>query len=141
LPSTRTYKETLWLNIHYFYTTKTDLMEPIPFFFDSVRRTAIVIKPKQPFLDWLIKIDQENDSIDIKEDQDVYLLPVFDEMKQMENWLKKNFDQIFCDQMNNWYITEDLWVQNRTLKLFKEWFDYSFHTTVLDFLDEPIQKD
>jgi len=115
-------------------------MEPIPFFFDSVRRTAIVIKPKQPFLDWLIKIDQENDSIDIKEDQDVYLLPVFDEIRQMENWLKKNFDQIFCDQMNYWYITEDLWVQKRTLKLFKEWFDYSFHTTVLDFLDEPIQK-
>jgi hypothetical protein len=43
--------------------------------------------------------------------------------------------------MNYWYITEDLWVQKRTLKLFKEWFDYSFHTTVLDFLDEPIQKD
>ena len=116
-------------------------MDPIPVFFDSVRRSAFVIKPKQPFLDWLIEIDQENESIVLKEDQDVYLLPVFDETKQMENWLKRNFDQIFCDQMNNWYIDETLWVQVRTYKTFKEWFDYSLHTMIWDTLDEPIEKD
>jgi len=28
-------------------------MEPIPYFFDTVNRSAIAIKPKQPLLDWI----------------------------------------------------------------------------------------
>jgi hypothetical protein len=115
-------------------------MEPIPVYFENVRRSALVIKPKKPFLDWLISIDGDNKTIDLISDQDVYLLPDFDEIRQLENWLKKNFDQIFCDQMNNWYIDETLWVQKRTFKTFKDWFDFTLHTMIWDTLEEPIEK-
>jgi hypothetical protein len=115
-------------------------MEPIPIYFDNIDRSALVIKPKKPFIDWLNKIDNNQRLTDIVDDTEIYLLPDFEEPQQMENWIKKNFDLIFCDQLNNWYTDEDIWPQKRTIKLFKEWFDYSLHTMIMDILDSPISK-
>lgn len=116
-------------------------MEQIPVFFENVRRSALTLKPKKPFQDWLTNIDPDDKDIDLTQDSIVYLLPDFEETRQMGNWLKKNFDQLFCDQMNNWYTDESCWIPNRTFKLFKEWFDYSLHTMIMDTLDTPIEKE
>ena len=116
-------------------------MEPIPIFFENVRRTALVLKPKQPFKDWLVDLDSGDIKVDLTNDTDVYLLPDFEDPKQVENWLKRNYDQIFCDQMNNWYVDESVWIQNRTYKIFKEWFDFSIHTMIWDTMDTPIEKE
>jgi hypothetical protein len=116
-------------------------MQPIPVYFENVRRSALVVKHKQPFIDWLQQLDPEGVYSRINDDPDVYLLPDFDEIKEIESWLKKNFDLIFTDQLNNWYINDSLWVKNRTFKMFKEWFDYSLHTMIWDTLEEPIDKD
>ena len=116
-------------------------MEPIPVFFDNVRRSAMVIKPKKPFIDWLSSIDPEDKNIDLSKDTDVYLLRDFEEVEQIERWLFKNFDEIFCDQMNHWYIDEEVWVKKRTFKMFKEWFDYSLHTMIWDTQEGLIKKD
>lgn len=117
-----------------------DYMEPIPIFYESVKRTALVIKPKKPFFDWVFNLDNETKEEDIYEENDVYLLPNFDFAKEMEKWLEKNYDDIFRDQMNNWWTGEDLWVPNRTFKMFKEWFDYELHTMIWDTLEDPIRK-
>ncbi len=111
-------------------------MEPIPQFFNNVTRTALVLKPKQPFKDWLNSIEPGDSDLELVTEGDVYLLPDYEEKAQMENWLKKHFDEIFSDQLNNWYIEEDMWPQNRTLKMFKEWFEYSLHTMIWDTQDK-----
>ena len=108
----------------------------------NVRRTALVLRPKKPFYVWLEKMDPED--VDLPEELiegDVYLLPDFEEKKQIEQWLKKHFDDFFCEQMFGWYTDEAVWVQNRTFKLFTEWFEYSLHTMVWDVVDGPIDKD
>jgi hypothetical protein len=38
----------------------------------------------------------------------------------MESWLKKNFDELFTEQLNNWYVDETMWPQNRTFSMFNE---------------------
>jgi len=115
-------------------------MEPIPVYFDNVKRTAMLIKPKQPFYNWLINIDPADESNEMMKEGYVYLLPDYDEVKQMENWLKKHFDDIFSDQLNNWYLDEEMWPQKRTFKLFKEWFDYSLQVMVMDTQEKFIEK-
>ena len=115
-------------------------MDPIPVFFENVRRTALIVKPKRPFADWLNSIDPADGLETIIPYSDVYLLPVFEDSEHAVRWLKKNFDEIFCDQMNHWYIDEDIWVQNRTFKMFTQWFDYYIHTTVWDIVDGEIEK-
>ncbi|HEY2721658.1 MAG TPA: hypothetical protein VGI82_08035 [Chitinophagaceae bacterium] len=114
-------------------------MNAIPVFFDNVKRTAIVINPKNPFYDWLKSIDP-NDTSAMDANSDVYLLRDFETESEMESWLKRNFDLIFSDQLNNWYVDEKLWVTNRTFKMFKEWFDYSLHTMIWDTVQGDIAK-
>lgn len=116
-------------------------MEPIPVFYENVRRSALVIRPKSPFSDWLKSIDPKDEADYSLEEGDVYLLPDFEEVKQMDNWLKKHFDEIFTDQLNNWFVDEQLWPQNRTYKMFKEWFNFSMHTMIWDTLESSIHKD
>jgi hypothetical protein len=74
------------------------------------------------------------------DDSDVYLLANFEDFEDMEKWIRKNYDQIFCDQMNHWYTDEDFWIQKRTFKPFNEWFEYSMHTMIRDTLDKPVYK-
>ena len=116
-------------------------MEPIPVFFDVVDRAALILKPKKPFLDWLISHDPKDKDVDLAEDLDVYLIPEFYNPEDFDVWLKTNFDVFFCDQMNHWYTDEKMWAQDRTFKLFKEWFNYKMHSMVWDTLEEPIEKE
>ncbi|HQA75619.1 MAG TPA: hypothetical protein PLY32_00720 [Salinivirgaceae bacterium] len=115
-------------------------MKQIPVFFDTVHRSALIITPKKSFKEWLISMDPDDANIDLSNETDLYLIPNFDDHYQAEQWLKENFDIIFCDQMNNWYIDESDWEQNRTFKTFKEWFNYSIHLQILDTLEIPIKK-
>lgn len=116
-------------------------MKEIPVFFEMTDRSALILKPKKPFSNWLTSHDPNDRDADLEEDQDIYLIPEFDSNKEFETWIKENFDAFFCDQMNHWYTDETMWIQNRTFKLFKEWFDYKMHSMVWDTLDDPIEKE
>ena len=115
-------------------------MEPIPYYYDNINRSALVVKPKQPFIDWLVSIESENKNVEEDLEGDVYLLPDFEEISQMKIWLKKNYDAIFSDQLNNWYTDATCWPQHRTFEKFAGWFDYSLHTMILDTEETKIEK-
>lgn len=116
-------------------------MNVIPVYFENVHRSAMLLKPKQPYFDWINSFNSNLEHLEWLNEGNVYLLPDFEEVKQMENWLKKNFDDIFSDQLNNWIIDENLWPKNRTFKMFKEWFNYSLHTMVWDTEESFIDKE
>jgi len=105
----------------------------------NVTRTAMVLTPKQLFFGWLNNIYSDIKHDDLNE-PDVYLLPDFETLEEMEAWLEEHFDWFFCEQMNNWNTDEALWVQNRTFNMFREWFHYSLHTMVWDTVEGPIKK-
>ncbi len=108
---------------------------------EMVQRSAMFLMPKQPFIDWVNATYPDDTPINLKTcEGELYLLPDFDELKQMESWLIRNFDNIFIEQLDQWYTDETGWPQNRTLKMFKEWFDYRMNTMVWDTLIEPIGK-
>jgi len=43
-------------------------------------------------------------------------------------------------QFNNCIVDEDLWVKNRTYKMFKAWFEYTIHPMVYDLEVGFIEK-
>ena len=67
-------------------------MCPIPFFYDSIDRNAIIVRPKKPFFDWLNAIYKDDDPISEKEENNIYLIREMDSNDQIRNWIKKNFD-------------------------------------------------
>jgi hypothetical protein len=115
-------------------------MEPIEQYFDNVKRSALVLKPQQPFFDWLITNDPTEKIEDLITESDVYLLPDYETVEEMEKWLKKNFDRIFSEQLNNWYVDDSLWPQKRNFKMFQQWFSCSLHTLVWDTQHGFIEK-
>jgi hypothetical protein len=116
-------------------------MEPIPYFYDSIDRNAIIVKPKQPFFDWLNQIFQDENPIMTLDENNIYLIREMDSNEQILQWIKKNFDHIFLNELNNWYTDENVWPQKRTYKIFAEWFDIEINSMIVDLEDFPVTKE
>ena len=111
---------------------------------DSVNRTAVVIKPKQPFIDWLNSIPEESINFTLEQisnDNITFLIPEHDDPKDSENYIRKRFDQIFEWELFGWITTEELWPQNRNWKMFQEWFEIEINSEIFDLVDEEIEKE
>ena len=115
------------------------MLLPIPYFYDHIDRSAIIIMAKKPFFDWINTIDPENPITKTEEDN-VYLIKEKDDSEEIEKWLKRNFDKIFQNELNDWYTDETVWPQKRTFKLFTEWFEYKTHAIIIDIEDAVIRK-
>jgi len=78
----------------------------------TVNRSAVVVVPKQPFLDWLHRVDSSSRKLtltDLGADPSIYLLPERDLEPEIEECLKEACVEIFEDQLNGWYRAEELW--------------------------------
>jgi hypothetical protein len=113
--------------------------EPIPYFYDSLNRNAIVIKPRQALFDWVNSIDPDNPVTGIPEGT-IYLVKERDSNEATQRWLAKHFDEIFKNELNNWYTDEKAWPVKRTYKQFKEWFEVEMHSMILDMEETEIEK-
>ena len=116
------------------------MIEPIPYFFDSINRDAIVVKPKQPLFDWINSIYPDS-PVKAADEGTVYLVKEKDSNEAIEKWLKKNFDNIFQNELNNWHTDEKDKKKKRTYKLFTDWFDIEIHSMILDLEESAITKE
>lgn len=117
------------------------MIEPIPYFYDSINRNAIVVKPKQALFNW-INFIYPDEPVEAGDDEGtVYLVKEKNSNEAIEKWLKKNYDKIFQNELNNWHTDENDWPHKRTYKLFKDWFDVEIHTMILDLEEIAITKD
>lgn len=101
-----------------------------------INRSAIIIKPLQPFIEWCSNL-YPDDLEDIK-GTNTYLIS--EEIEDVEAWLKKKFDKIFSFELESWHLNKKEWPQKRNYKMFKEWFEIEISTLVYDFEKQPIFK-
>ena len=107
----------------------------------TVNRSAVVVVPKQPFLDWLHRVDSSSRKLTLPDrggDPSIYLLPECDLEPEIEECLKEACVEIFEDQLNGWYRAEELWPEDRSLGIYQLWFDYRFHSVLVDLVEEPL---
>ncbi len=115
--------------------------EPIPYFFDSINRIAIIVRPKKPFFTWINSVFPENRPIHENEENNIYLIHEKDSNDLILKWIKKKFDIIFTNELNDWCTEENAWPKNRDYKMFSEWFDIEISSMILDLEDDPVTKD
>ncbi len=106
-----------------------------------LNRSAIVVRPRPPFVAWLNGV--ENDPVDEESlrDHTVYLIPEFDSQSAYERTLNEVWQLIFENELEAWYTDENLWPQNRTLSLFEAWFSVEVHEVVEDLCGFPLEDD
>lgn len=102
-----------------------------------IDRSAIAIKPKQVYLDWISKLYPDEELTNFSEPT-VYL--VDEEIEDLEAWLKKKFDVFFTRELEKWDLNKSEWPKKRSYKMFKQWFNVDISMMVYDLEKSPIIK-
>lgn len=104
-----------------------------------INRSAIIIKPLQPFIDWLNALypEEEYDKSDFAEPT-VYL--VNEDIEDLDKWIKKKFDKFFRSELENWHANKKEWPQKRNYKMFNQWFQVIISELVFDTEKKPVLK-
>ena len=106
-----------------------------------LNRTALIVRPKEPFIEWARSIDDDGALPTADREQTVYLVPDFDDDRGFQHVLKQVWAEIFERELEGWYIDETLWPQDRTLAMFKRWFSIEYHTVIEDLCAWPLEDD
>ena len=105
-----------------------------------INRSAISLKPLQPFKDWYDSIYPDSKFDESTHNEvNIYLInnSNFDDI---EAYLKKKFDRYFMMELDGWHTNKKEWPQKRTYKMFKEWFRIDISTAVYDLEKTPVSK-
>ena len=78
---------------------------------------------------------------EVNQHSNVYLVSEEFNEEDSKNKVYKNWEFYFENELFDWYTNEDLWPNNRSLKMFKEWFDVNVHSMLFDLADDDIEKE
>ncbi|MGA9993040.1 MAG: hypothetical protein WBP86_12010 [Thiobacillaceae bacterium] len=101
----------------------------------TYNRHVLLLKPKQPFLDWLMMTDPPPPSLslaELRDDVNAYLIPEFDLTEQARKWVMQRWRWFFEEQLGDWLTDPNLWPEKRTPQMFRQFFDIEFHSMVFD---------
>ena len=106
-----------------------------------INRSAAIIIPKQPFVDWANSLEEKENKYSIKDfnsDCTVILLP---EIDSDEHAVKDLYKNIFEAELSSWTTDENEWPRNRKYEMFLEWFEFEYHSIALDPFEDDIEKE
>ena len=107
----------------------------------TINRTAIVVMPAQPFLDWLHRADPTSSELslkDLRQEPTAYLLPECENEGEVSECLEEVCRRIFEEQLDGWYRVRSSWPTRRDLSAFEHWFEWSFHSVLFDLGHDPL---
>lgn len=112
----------------------------------TINRDLVILLPKQPVLDWIMRVDPNPPRLtlaELRQEQDAFLIPeeTLQGIEDAERWVHRRWKMFFELFLQGWYTDESWWPNNRTLKMFKEWFDVQYHSMVWDLSNEPIEHE
>lgn len=111
---------------------------------NHINRSVVVVKPKQPFLDWTQSLPDPLENLTLEQlhnDCHAYLFPHWDTPEDREELLAEVVDFLFDLELFGWHRDEREFPPNRTLAMFHEWFDVEFHSVVVDLVEGEIVEE
>jgi len=109
-----------------------------------LNRSALVVKPKEPFLDWLHKADPTSHELALEDlvlEPTAYLIPECGTREEVTEVLRERCEEIFVDQLDGWYRDQATWPRNRSFAVFSRWFDLEHHSMLMDLCHEPLIRE
>jgi hypothetical protein len=113
----------------------------------TINRGLIVLIPKQPVLDWIMQVDP-NPPLgltleELSQEQDAFLVSqrAIETVEDAQRWVYRRWKMFFERYLDEWYTEESWWPKNRSLKMFKQWFDIQYQSMVWDLSDEMIEHE
>ena len=110
----------------------------------TINRNTIVVSPSQPFLDWLHRVDPTSNELrleDLRREPTVYLLPECENQEEARAYVEEVCGLIFEEQLGSWYRVPSSWPNRRDLDALDRWFEWSFHSMVVDLCNNPFLQE
>ena len=110
---------------------------------DIVNRSAVILRPKHPFLEWTRLDDKEGLADGVFEmmraEPAVYLVPDWEDDDEERAILREFWPALFDVMLEAWLVDKSMWPENRTYEMFLDWFDVETHAMLVDvYQDEGI---
>jgi len=115
-------------------------MNFLVFLYESIDRNAIILRPKPPYYAWVNSLKDGRD-VDERDENNIYLIREMDSNEAIHRWVKRNFDKLFTNELNDWCTDENQWPQKRTFAMFSKWFDVEVASMILDLEDSEVTKE
>lgn len=103
----------------------------------QVKRTALVIKPKGPYIEWANSLEEGGVKLgeDFEPEHRIYLVEeVTGYEVDVEAMVAPHHEFIFAEELNAWHRLEHDWPAQRDLATFLEWFEVEYHSVVIDLV-------
>lgn len=96
-------------------------MEPVPYFYDLIDSIAILVRPKQAFLDRANQVYDDGETFDEDGERNIYLVRLMETRDALAEWVEQNFHQLFDNELKDLYSDDVGWPQERSYAIFAEW--------------------
>ena len=96
---------------------------------ELINRSAIIVVPAQPFLDWLHQVDPTSSHLtlaDLRREPAIYLVAECESKDEALDGLRDGIRRMFEEQLDGWYRVPATW------HTFLCWFECSFHSMIFD---------
>ena len=111
----------------------------------EVNRSVAIVKPKQPFFDWLNSLPFEQDETltlhALRQDCNALLIPPAEDFEDAREFIRRRWRSIFDAELADWCEDAPLWPEKRTPNLFQQWFDVEVHSVLTDLVSEPLERE
>jgi hypothetical protein len=111
---------------------------------EFINRSAVIVMPAEPFLKWLQQADPTSVDLtleDLRREPTIYLLPSWDCEEEALGHLEQVCGEIFEEQLDGWLRIPSSWPVSRDFGTFKRWFEYRFHSMLVDLCEDPLEHD
>lgn len=97
----------------------------------------MILRHRQPFLDWLKSIDPDPlvTLANMEDDSDSFLIPgeqFIDSESDAVKWVEQRWPGLFDHMLTSWITDKDVWPKNRSLQMFRQWLAIEYHSMVWD---------
>lgn len=110
----------------------------------SVNRSVLIVRPRQPYLDWVHSLDNEGKKVtldDLRLDCTALLVPLVEDEDHQNEILATIYKEVFEHELWSWMRDSTVWPQKRDLATFKAWFDLDYCSVTMDVVGEVIEME
>lgn len=101
----------------------------------AVPRQLVILRPKAPLLQWLKQAtpDCASTLAELRVDATAYLVPMGEgDAAEARAFVDAHFGRFFAQELASWTTDPSQWPDERSLALFRGWFDIEIIDMVLD---------
>jgi hypothetical protein len=111
-----------------------------------INRAAVTILAKQPFIDWINSTNVSPDALKftidmVNDEPQIFLVKNYEDLNQQKMYITKLKPMFFEVMLDGYYQDETAWPEERSEKVFDNWFDLITHSMILDVEDHAIEQE